>query len=749
MGRSTGKKRNANSTNGFQKQCNNNNYSNHNSHLNGKSNGFEPARNGRPHFQSRSAKQNSQQSFAWMKYASWAFGATLAVYLGYMNAWYFNTLHENRLWFSNIKEVEREISFRTEAGFYYSYFKQMVFAPSISEGLYALTHDNDTENWRTINTLERFNIYQEVILSIVYKALSLVQNVQAPIFFYVNTVFNLHGLYLISLYCTAWLLSGSWLAGVLASAFYILNREDTTRVDFTIPLRESFAIPFIHIQMALITYYLRPTLTIAKQRVSLVLITLSSFLFVLTWQFSQFVLLLQAIALYGSSCLGMVPTNKVNRLLLIQGVSILSVCALQFFNKMLLGSLAFSFILAALLDLRLQERRPSPAGMCTRVAKLLCHIVTCLTLMVIINVSIKFTIGVDADEHIFKFLKAKFGIDNTMDFDARLYSCNGAFVFLPMDTIWRLTRRLVFPLYVVTLTGLLMTLAVAVYQNWRKQAEIAKGKKDDEAPIIDTDSSHVLSDRPELAYLTIQTVLSAGLAATILRLKYLWTPHMCVLAAFGICDYRIWRALLQRLRISSETAIQGIRHTATLIVLAALLYITLDKVYADLEELREFYDPDTVELMNWIRQQTPKATVFSGSMQLLAGVKLCTGRRLTNHPHYEDKELRERTLQLYQYYGQRTPKDVYDIHKATGTDYIILEDSICYARASQQGCRLPDLIDMTNGHMYSGAKADELHLLKKAEVGRFCDVIQRQQPEYTRYFVLVFQNKTFRVYQVL
>ena len=51
--------------------------------------------------------------------------------------------------------------------------------------------------------------------------------------------------------------------------------------------------------------------------------------------------------------------------------------------------------------------------------------------------------------------------------------------------------------------------------------------------------------------------------------------------------------------------------------------------------------------------------------------------------------------------------------------------------------------------MYSGAKADELHLLKKAEVGRFCDVIQRQQPEYTRYFVLVFQNKTFRVYQVL
>lgn len=43
---------------------------------------------------------------------------------------------------------------------------------------------------------------------------------------------------------------------------------------------------------------------------------------------------------------------------------------------------------------------------------------------------------------------------------------------------------------------------------------------------------------------------------------------------------------------------------------------------------------------------TPKRAVFAGSMQLLAGIKLCTGRVLTNHPHYEDKDLRERTQQV-------------------------------------------------------------------------------------------------------
>lgn len=63
----------------------------------------------------------------------------------------------------------------------------------------------------------------------------------------------------------------------------------------------------------------------------------------------------------------------------------------------------------------------------------------------------------------------------------------------------------------------------------------------------------------------------------------------------------------------------------------------------ELSELKEFYDPDTVELMNWINSNTPRKAVFAGSMQLLAGVKLCTGRTLTNHPHYEDKSLRERT----------------------------------------------------------------------------------------------------------
>ena len=50
--------------------------------------------------------------------------------------------------------------------------------------------------------------------------------------------------------------------------------------------------------------------------------------------------------------------------------------------------------------------------------------------------------------------------------------------------------------------------------------------------------------------------------------------------------------------------------------------------------------------MEWINKATPPTAAFTGSMQLLAGVRLSTFRPLTNHPHFEDKELRFRTKEV-------------------------------------------------------------------------------------------------------
>ncbi|XP_042776485.1 probable C-mannosyltransferase DPY19L3 isoform X4 [Panthera leo] len=585
-------------------------------------------------------------------------GGTIALCIGLLTSVYLATLHENDLWFSNIKEVEREISFRTECGLYYSYYKQMLQAPTLMQGFHGLIYDNKTESMRTINLLQRMNIYQEVFLSILYRVLP-IQKYLEPVYFYIYTLFGLQAIYVTALYITSWLLSGTWLSGLLAAFWYVTNRIDTTRVEFTIPLRENWALPFFAIQIAAITYFLRPNLRPLSERLTLLAIFVSTFLFSLTWQFNQFMMLMQALVLFTLDSLDMLPAAK------------------------------------KILNLK-------------------------------------------SDEHIFKFLKAKFGFGATRDFDANLYLCEEAFGLLPFNTFGRLSDTLLFYAYIFVLSITVMAALAVAFHNLSDSANQQSMGQMGKCTII---------LKPETAYNLIHTILFGFLALSTMRMKYLWTSHMCVFASFGLCSPEIWELLLKLIHLYNPKRICIMRYSVPILILLYLGYKFWPGMMDELSELREFYDPDTVELMNWINSNTPRKAVFAGSMQLLAGVKLCTGRTLTNHPHYEDNSLRERTKAVYQIYAKRSPEDVHALLRSFGADYVILEDSICYERRHQRGCRLRDLLDIANGHMMDGPGENDPDL-KLAGHPRFCEEIKRNLPPYTAYFTRVFQNKTFHVYKL-
>ena len=76
--------------------------------------------------QSTSSKASSMSVCDWLNIIWNVIGVLAALGLAYHHMWYCYIQHENEMWFTNIKEVEREISFRTESGLYYSYFKQTV-----------------------------------------------------------------------------------------------------------------------------------------------------------------------------------------------------------------------------------------------------------------------------------------------------------------------------------------------------------------------------------------------------------------------------------------------------------------------------------------------------------------------------------------------------------------------------------------------------------------------------------------------
>ncbi|KFR02398.1 protein C-mannosyl-transferase DPY19L3 isoform X2 [Opisthocomus hoazin] len=663
-------------------------------------------------------------------------GGIVAVSLGLLTSVYVATLHENDLWFSNIKEVEREISFRTECGLYYSYYKQMIQAASIQQGLHDLVYDNKTESVRTINILERMNVYQEVFLSILYRILPIQQYLE-PVYFYIYTLFGLQAVYVIALYVTSWLLSGTWLSGLLAACWYITNRTDTTRVEFTIPLRENWALPFFAVQIASITYLLRTHLQPIQERLTLVAVFIATFLFSLTWQFNQFMMLIQALALFILDCFDMLPTAKVMWLYIIQISGLLLVCVLQFFNSMILGSLLMSFN-ASILITRMIQKNLKKGGLFNRLGKLILRVLLVLCLTLLINKFIKKILNLESDEHIFKFLKAKFGFGATRDFDANLYLCEEAFGLLPLNTFSRLSDTLLFYVYVFVLFLMTVAAVIVAFRNLSGSNQVQFMEEMEECTI---------TLKPDAAYNLIHTVLFGCLALSTMRMKYLWTSHMCVFASFGLCSTEVWKLILKRLHLYTSQRTHVIKYSIPIITLLYISYKFWPGIMDELSELREFYDPDTVELMNWIKSNTPNTAVFAGSMQLLAGVKLCTGRTLTNHPHYEDKNLRERTKQIYQIYAKRSPEDVYRILRSFGTDYVILEDSICYERRHSRGCRLRDLLDIANGHIMDGLGENEPDL-KPSLYPRFCEEIKKSLPSYTIHFTKVFQNKTFHVYKL-
>ena len=68
-----------------------------------------------------------------------------------------------------------------------------------------------------------------------------------------------------------------------------------------------------------------------------------------------------------------------------------------------------------------------------------------------------------------------------------------------------------------------------------------------------TESQELLpSVSPELAYNFFQSVVFGTVALSTVRFKFLWTPHMCVLAAAGISHCQVWKELQKRLGVQER-----------------------------------------------------------------------------------------------------------------------------------------------------------------------------------------------------
>ncbi|MEQ2263837.1 hypothetical protein AMECASPLE_032510 [Ameca splendens] len=256
-----------------------------------------------------------------------------------------------------------------------------------------------------------------------------------------------------------------------------------------------------------------------------------------------------------------------------------------------------------------------------------------------------------------------------------------------------------------------------------------------------------IGEQPVVIYHVFHTLFFGFLTLLFDGMKYLWTPYVCMFTAFGVCSPDLWMTVFRWLKLKSihPVVLSLILSTAVPTIIGFSLWREFyPRVLAELADLQEFYDPDMVELISWIRSQVPMAAVFAGSPLLLGTIKLCSGSVVTSLPIYSDVTLLKRTEDTYQVYAMRSAEDVYKRLMAQKTNYVIVEESICNDVQLKKGCRVKDLLDISNRHVVH----DRSQIDSFSKPGRFCQEIKMNYSPYTNYFTRVFWNRSYHVYKV-
>ncbi|KAG1648797.1 putative C-mannosyltransferase DPY19L1 [Nymphon striatum] len=407
----------------------------------------------------------------------------IIVFCGFANTRHQSSIFENDRSFSHLSTLEREMTFRTEMGLYYSYFKVFTEVPSFVDGLYNLLNDNRTEFPSTINTLQRFNVYPEVIIGALYRiymattdyleiqnkicytvsrreGMSDIESCEGmgePSIFYVNIVFLWNGLVSSLIFIFGYVLTNSLHGGVLSAACFFFNHGQCTRVQWAPPLRESFGYPIFLAQMLYVTRIISKKETVHSKAVIVILNTL----YMLTWQFAQFSLLSQLFVLMIMLFLRIIQPVMVYTILHAHLLALCISYCLLFGNTMLITSFYSAFLISALVRLALSQ----------------------------------FT--------------------DYQDFHTLLYTCAPEFDFLPLNTIYALCFTLVLPTTVVVCC----VIAFRYVQS-----------------LINSKFQEFCKEYDAIVYNILQMCAFAAMAFLVMRLKMFLNPHLCVMASLIVCQ---------------------------------------------------------------------------------------------------------------------------------------------------------------------------------------------------------------------
>lgn len=666
-------------------------------------------------------------------------GIFLSLLFAYSHFKHVDTLFENDKHFSHLSILERELSFRTESALYYYYFKNLVLDHQmnhINSSILTLINqimlnDNRTEYPNKINSLQRFNLYPEVAIAGLYRifyklnfltkqcwkvnredhlpAVESCEGLEEPIYFYSKSVFILQGLLMFFLFWLSWSINdGSSLSGMISCLGYFYNHDESTRAMWVPALRESFSFPFHLFQLWSVVSFLK-----YPSKKNQFLLIISTIFYLLPWQFAQFSLATQLVAIFLTNSLGFIEFSTFLKFNLSIFLSLIICFILMFANRMLLTSILFTF-LASIFIINLFEFlliRKKIDKTWSIFFFTLFKLAVLFILMIGIKRIINHLLNIEDDSHIWDILFSKINpLRHT--FDTRLYTCAKEFDFLEFSTLVKVTKTLALPITVINF----------LFYAFKFGKKFLKKESFSTADGI-------------IFYLMLQMLAYSLMAVMIMRLKLFWTPFLCIFSSLLGHKNSDLSPLNFILKLMNKKVL---KYPVIFALLAIMSFQGINNLKQQHGIKGEYSNYNLEATMNWINEKTFLNDVFGGSMPLMANVKLSTNRPVIVHPHYEDIELRKRVQKLYSnLYGFRPIEELYDFLKnELKANYLIIEKHYCLsAPPNKPECGMSSIAHV-NG-------------LKKTSKLQACHLILSQNEFSVKYFKKVFAIAHVSIFRIV
>lgn len=600
----------------------------------------------------------------------------------------------------------------SEEGMYYFFYKQGVAAAAAGrEPLRSFVYDDGFEYPTPLNPLARFNVHAELALVLAYRwwhgplrGPPAGQGDADPANFYLAVSFAHSGLLLGAIFVAAVLAADNRLgAGVVAVAAFLFNHYNITRGGRSPTLRETFSLPWLFVQMALLTALLqRPAPAPASGRAWLLAgFTAATLLHMITWQFAPFVMLTQAVALMGLWAMALLGTRDLLALLARHALAVGLTLALRFGDPFVLASWHTCFVVAALVVVALARHRGQRS---------LLRAAGCVAIAVVLGGLLRALIAPYAlhepgaagapegedDAHIVDLLRLKLGLGGVREtFHTRLYLMQPEFLMLPWEDVDYYARSLLLPIALLVLALLAVhgvrdqlgagrSLRACIAGDEQTLETVAAASAavpsapSTPQPQQPAQEQRRLHLRPATAYHALQALPLGALALMFMRLKCLAAPHWTLVAGL-IAAPECWDALradalARRLRVPPRLAAAA----ALAVLLVGMACAGVPRVHKLWTEELLWDHPALQDCMRWADEHAPADAVFASDMSLTAALRLSSGRRVVNHPHYESREARRRTRLVYEaIYGQLSVRQAHARLRAMNVTHVVLEEVRC------------------------------------------------------------------------